>query len=117
MSIVPNDNETKEKTTGRDSGTGFLDQLENYVRGHDLIVKTPQGFLQGATFKLSPRNLDENELNMSVKLPAEDDSAAFEDRGMIRLFCLISSIAGTLLEPPCDPYQKIYINRDLNIKY
>lgn len=52
------------------------------MKGHDLIVKVPQGFLQGATFKLSPRNLDDNELNMSVKLPAEEDKTGFEDRGI-----------------------------------
>lgn len=83
MSIVPNENEVKEKPTGRSSDSGFLEQLESYIKGHDLIVKTPAGFLQGATFKLSPRNLDENELNMSVKLPSEDDSNSFTDRGKI----------------------------------
>lgn len=30
---------------------------------------------------MSPRNLDQNELNMSVKLPTDDESNAFEDRG------------------------------------
>ncbi|XP_065223932.1 uncharacterized protein Osi19 [Planococcus citri] len=81
VSIVPNENQVKEKTSARSSETGFLDQLENYVKGHDLIVKTPAGFLQGATFKLSPRNLDDNEINMSVKLPSEDDNETFTERG------------------------------------
>lgn len=79
MSIVPNENEVKEKVSAR-SDSGFLEQLENYVKGHDLIVKTPAGFLQGATFKLSPRNLDDNELNMSVKLPSDEEDT-FTDRG------------------------------------
>lgn len=80
VSIVPNENQVKEKVSGRSSESGFLDQLENYIKGHDLIVKTPAGFLQGATFKLSPRNLDDNELSMSVKLPS-DDGDSFTERG------------------------------------
>lgn len=81
VSIVPNENEAKEKPTGRGSSADFLDQVEEYVKSHDIVVKAPQGFLQGASFKMSPRNLDQNELTMSVKLPTDDESNAFEDRG------------------------------------
>lgn len=81
--MVPNDNETEE-TAGR-SETGILDHIENYIKSHDLVATTPTGFLQGLTFKLSPRNLDENELNLSVKLPSEDQNSAVESRGILCL--------------------------------
>lgn len=53
--------------TGRSSGD-FLDSIENYIQGHDVSVQLP---LVDAKLTMSPRNLNNDELNLSVKFADE----------------------------------------------
>lgn len=41
-----------------------MDSIESYVFGHDVSVQLP---LVDAKLTMSPRNLDNDELNLSVK--------------------------------------------------
>ncbi|XP_026472436.1 uncharacterized protein LOC113376655 [Ctenocephalides felis] len=52
---------------GRSDGS-FLDSVEKYLKGHDVSFKMPFG---ESKVKISPRNLDNDELDISVKF--EDD--------------------------------------------
>jgi hypothetical protein len=66
VAIVRNTfNPDKEVTSGevRSVEDEALKEMENYVQGHDLLVKLP-----GAMLKLSPRHLDDNELMMTIKI-------------------------------------------------
>ncbi|KAL5284827.1 Osi19 family protein [Megaselia abdita] len=49
--------------TGRSAGD-FLDSIQSYIQGHDVSVQLP---LVDAKLTMSPRNLDNDELNLSVK--------------------------------------------------
>lgn len=74
VSIVRNTfNPDKEVTPGevRSVEEEALKELENYVQGHDLLVKLP-----GATLNLSPRHLDDNELTMTLKFNDKNSKAA-----------------------------------------
>lgn len=64
MSVVRNSVNTEE-------GRGLLEQLQNYVQTHDVMVNLP-----GAShLTLSSRNIDNGELNLSLKFDQEESSA------------------------------------------
>nr|XP_040229099.2 uncharacterized protein LOC120953334 [Anopheles coluzzii] len=47
--------------------TGLVEQIENYVRSHDVTFKMP---IAGARVTVSPRNLEQDELNVTFNFPA-----------------------------------------------
>jgi hypothetical protein len=54
-----------------DEGRGLLERLQSYVQTHDVIVNLP-----GAShLTLSSRNIDNGELNFSLKFDQEESSA------------------------------------------
>jgi len=64
VSVVRNSVNTEE-------GRGLLEQLQNYVQTHDVTVSLP-----GASYlTLSSRNIDNGELNLSLKFDQEESSA------------------------------------------
>ena len=64
VSVVRNSVNTEE-------GRGLLEQLQNYVQTHDVMVSLP-----GAShLTLSSRNIDNGELNLSLKFDQEESSA------------------------------------------
>lgn len=65
VAIVRNSlNPKKQESTGefRSVDDEVLNEVEQYVRGHDLLVQLP-----GATLNLSPRLLDDNEIMVNLK--------------------------------------------------
>nr|XP_018909772.1 PREDICTED: uncharacterized protein LOC109038950 isoform X1 [Bemisia tabaci] len=77
------------KNSGSDSTSetesrGFSDQIESYIQNHDVEVQVPGSLFKGTVLTFSPRNLDKDELNLSVKLPSEENSALGTDRGIIK---------------------------------
>jgi hypothetical protein len=55
-----------------EEGRGLLEQLQNYVQTHDVIVSLP-----GAShLTLSSRNIDNGELNLSLKFDQEESTAS-----------------------------------------
>lgn len=46
---------------------GLVEQIENYVRSHDVTFKMP---IAGARVTVSPRNLEQDELNVTFNFPA-----------------------------------------------
>lgn len=50
-------------------GRGFVDQLEDFVKTHDMFVRLP---FTDTTLGVSPRNLDNNELSFSLRSPNSD---------------------------------------------
>jgi hypothetical protein len=66
-------NPDKEVTPGeiRSVEDEALKEVENYVQGHDVLLKLP-----GATLNLSPRHLDDNELTMTLKFDNKKSKAA-----------------------------------------
>jgi len=65
VSVVRNSVNTEE-------GRGLLEQLQNYVQTHDVIVSLP-----GAShLTLSSRNIDNGELNLNLKFDQEESSAS-----------------------------------------
>jgi hypothetical protein len=64
VSVVRNSVTTEE-------GRGLLEQLQSYVRTHDVMVSLP-----GASYvTLSSRNIDNGELNLSLNFEQEESSA------------------------------------------
>jgi len=64
VSVVRNSVKTEE-------GRGLLEQLQNYVQTHDVMVSLPGASL----LTLSSRNIDNGELNLSFKFDQEESSA------------------------------------------
>jgi len=64
VSVVRNSVNTEE-------GRGLLEQLQNYVQTHDVMVSLPGA----AHLTLSSRNIDNGELNFSLKFDQEESSA------------------------------------------
>jgi hypothetical protein len=65
VAIVRNSlNPEKQRSTDevRSANDEVLNEVEQYVRGHDLLVQLP-----GATLNLSPRLLDDNEIMVTLK--------------------------------------------------
>ncbi|CAB3367745.1 Hypothetical predicted protein [Cloeon dipterum] len=54
----------------------FLSGLQKYVKESDVEVTVPEGMsiLSGTQFSFSPRNIDQDELSMTVKLPASAEA-------------------------------------------
>lgn len=54
------------------SDMDVLDQLTDYIKSHEDVVATlPGDYLQGTTLTMSPRNIDDNEINFSLKFGDE----------------------------------------------
>lgn len=63
------------------SADGFLDAIENYIRGHDVSVNLP---MADAKITVSARNLANDEMSLNLKLTSDndnDDVAETEARG------------------------------------
>ena len=71
-------------STSETESRGFSDQIESYIQNHDVEVQVPGSLFKGTVLTFSPRNLDKDELNLSVKLPSEENSALGTDRGIIK---------------------------------
>jgi len=54
----------------------FLSGLQKYVQESEVDVTIPEGMsvFSGTQFSFSPRNIDEDELSLKVKLPASEDA-------------------------------------------
>jgi hypothetical protein len=63
LSVVRNSAPTEE-------GRGLLEQLQSYVQTHDVLVSLPGD----SQLTLSSRNINEGELNLSLKFDQEDSS-------------------------------------------
>lgn len=71
-------------TTARSAGqSDMLDEIENYISTHDVVAKLPFEYMQGASLKISPRNLDNDELTVSIKLPAQREGKAVAGEGNV----------------------------------
>ncbi|XP_017046563.1 uncharacterized protein LOC108091731 isoform X1 [Drosophila ficusphila] len=60
------------------SADGFVDAIENYIRGHDVSMDLP---LADAKVTVSARNLASNQLNLNLQLNDDDESTGEEARG------------------------------------
>ncbi|KAH8243564.1 hypothetical protein KR032_008601 [Drosophila birchii] len=63
------------------SADGFIDAIENYMRGHDVSMNLP---LADAKVTVSARNLANNQLSLNLQLngdEADDDATDVEARG------------------------------------
>ncbi|KAH8359197.1 hypothetical protein KR093_005120 [Drosophila rubida] len=61
------------------SADGFLEAIENYIKGHDVSVNLP---MADAKITVSARNLDNDEMSLNLQLNGEqDDGAETEARG------------------------------------
>ncbi|KAH8382592.1 hypothetical protein KR009_004235 [Drosophila setifemur] len=61
------------------SADGFIDAIENYMRGHDVSMNLP---LADAKVTVSARNLASNQLSLNLQLNGDDDEATnVEARG------------------------------------
>ncbi|XP_064550740.1 uncharacterized protein Osi19 [Drosophila montana] len=57
---------------------GFLDAIENYMRGHDVSMNLP---VADAKITVSARNLANDELSLNLQLNNVDDASDIEARG------------------------------------
>lgn len=64
FAVVKNDAEPVPAADGE--ARGFVDQVENYIRTHDMMVRLPK-MLGGSTLAISPRNIDNDELTLSLR--------------------------------------------------
>uniref|UniRef100_A0A8D9ANU6 Osiris 19 n=1 Tax=Cacopsylla melanoneura TaxID=428564 RepID=A0A8D9ANU6_9HEMI len=79
VQLVKNDEE-KPMGDSQTQGRGFVDEVESYITGHDLKVQLP-GPLAGATLTVSPRNMDNDELKLSLQFPKEEETSVGSERG------------------------------------
>ncbi|XP_069675004.1 uncharacterized protein [Periplaneta americana] len=63
-------------TAPSEEARGMLDQLENYVQTHDVLVKLPGD----SQLTFSPRNVHNGELNLSLKFDQDDSAEVSEAR-------------------------------------
>ncbi|XP_044727530.1 uncharacterized protein LOC123291126 [Chrysoperla carnea] len=70
ISVVRNAAPVNE-VSGRSDGD-FLDTIESYIRSHDVSFKLP---IVGGEVTVQPRNLDQDEFNVNVKLNDSADEA------------------------------------------
>lgn len=68
---------------GRSDGS-FLDTVEDYLKGHDFSFKVP--FVESQV-KISPRNIDKDELDISVKFDEEPSEA--KSSGVSRNYLIV----------------------------
>ncbi|KAK6618661.1 hypothetical protein RUM43_013052 [Polyplax serrata] len=61
----------------------ILDHLTNYIKSHDVVATLPGSFLEGTTLTMSPRNLDNDEVTVSVKFSedAKREGKALQEEG------------------------------------
>lgn len=84
VSVVKNTaEEAKPEPTLEGEGRGFLDTLENYVQQHDMVVRLPRA-LGAQSLAISARNLDHNELTLSVRSEDGDDESDAQVEGKSR---------------------------------
>ncbi|XP_071445154.1 uncharacterized protein Osi19 [Hetaerina americana] len=80
MAVVKNSYEKPEGSEMRSSGS-FLDHVEQYVQSHDVVAEVPSGLpFSGSKVTFSSRNMDQDELNFSVKFPGSEGKAVSEAR-------------------------------------
>ncbi|XP_077287709.1 DUF1676 domain-containing protein Osi19 [Arctopsyche grandis] len=63
--------------TGRAASGDFIDTIQNYLQSHDVTFKLPIG---GTKVTVSPRNLDDEELNVNIQFADEARSNGVEPR-------------------------------------
>jgi hypothetical protein len=81
VSIARNSVSTEE-------GRGLLEQLQNYVQTHDLMVRLP-----GAShLTLSSRNIDNGELNLNLKFDQEESSDNVAEGKHYRLWLCVNKM-------------------------
>lgn len=73
VTLVKNDAAPAEEASGR----GLVDQLENYVQTHDMLVQVP---FTDTTLAISPRNIENNEISMALRYPEEEEDSAVEGK-------------------------------------
>lgn len=66
LEIVQNGQEARVSRSEK-SDMDFLDHLTNYIKSHDVIASLPGDYFKGTTLTMSPRNLDNDELTLSLK--------------------------------------------------
>uniref|UniRef100_A0A182QM80 Uncharacterized protein n=1 Tax=Anopheles farauti TaxID=69004 RepID=A0A182QM80_9DIPT len=59
------------------SPSGLVEQIENYVRSHDVTFKMP---IAGARVTVSPRNLEQDELSVTFNFPSSNGGRGIEAR-------------------------------------
>lgn len=88
ISVVRNTAPLNE-VSGRSDGD-FFDNVESYIRSHDVTFKLP---IVGGAVTVQPRNLDQAEFNLNIKL--NDGSEESNETGVngrckyLRLSCII----------------------------
>lgn len=78
VAVVKNDAEPTPAPEG--DARGFVDQMENYIRTHDMTVRLPK-MLGGSTLAISPRNLDNDELTLSLR----SGDGVVEGKGKVKI--------------------------------
>jgi len=76
MAVVRNSAPTED-------GRGVLDQLQNYVQSHDVLVSLP-GDTQ---LTLSSRNINNGEINLSLKFDQDDSADNAAEGKHFKRFC------------------------------
>ena len=59
--------------SGRSDDDQVLDELERFIESHDMVVNLPGG----ATLNLSPRRLDDNEIDATLKFDKVEGRGKF----------------------------------------
>ncbi|XP_017102808.2 uncharacterized protein Osi19 isoform X2 [Drosophila bipectinata] len=81
LEVRPNGQKTPAVSEARaSSADGFIDAIENYIRGHDVSMNLP---LADAKVTVSARNLANNQLSLNLQLNGDesDDATDVEARG------------------------------------
>jgi hypothetical protein len=73
-SLKPDNRVSAEEVRSLDDEV--LNEVEQYVRGHDLVVQLP-----GATLNLSPRLLDDNEITANLKFSDRQSKEVSQNEG------------------------------------
>lgn len=89
IELVRNSEASVTSARSDHSQTDVLDEVENYISTHDVVAKLPFEYLQGASLRISPRNLDNDELTVSIKLPAQREGKAVAGEGTIQISALL----------------------------
>lgn len=81
--MTPNEDPQQQQRSTK-TETELLDQVENYIKSHDVVAFLPGSYLEGTTLTLSTKNLDKNELNLNLKFPAEREGKSVEEGGYVK---------------------------------
>lgn len=65
--------QVSETAAGRSSEGDFLDQVQSYLQGNGASFDLP---IAGAKVTVSPRNLEEEELNVNINFSGEEEARA-----------------------------------------